>query len=155
MKQKYINILTKYKYTIVDDICEKATNSRLYNFDYREGWTSLASSSTNVQPEYSTSATSNPNKSSTILTEDISEESSSTKSPPDSEDAVSSLVCNTRNEINNILQAPPQASLNKDTIKAPTIEAMLHLLCPCKLKRTVDNDWAWDDTGVNQGKSGM
>ena len=48
MKRNYINILTKYKYSIVDDMCEKANNSSLYSIDYREGWTSSASSSTNL-----------------------------------------------------------------------------------------------------------
>ena len=91
-EKKNINIVTKYKYTIVDDTCEKATNSRLYNFDYREGWKFSASSSNNAQPECYTSATSNPNKPSIILIEDVSEESSFTNSPPDSEDAVSSIT---------------------------------------------------------------
>ena len=48
IKQNYINILTKYKYKIVDDICEIATNSRLYSIDYQERRTSYASSSTNL-----------------------------------------------------------------------------------------------------------
>ena len=136
MKQKCINILTKYKYMIMDDICEKVTNSRLYNYDCKEGWIGSASSSNNVQSECSTSATRNPNELNRIITEDVSEEASFTNSPPDSEDAVSSIV----------------ASLNKETMKLPTIEAMLHYLCPRKLKRTVDNDWAWDNIGVKSRK---
>ena len=51
-KQKYINILTKYKYTIVDDTCEKVTHSRIYDYNYREGWTIVQNIGDNYQGIY-------------------------------------------------------------------------------------------------------
>ena len=150
-KKKYILILKKYYYTVIDDDCDKESTSRLYDKSYRQNWTKLSTDYSKLRYKLKEDR---PHISTANSSHNLEEEGS--------------LSANASNEIaqipfttttpNETVQTPITTTTPNQTAETPitttiphetvTIEQMLHHIYPRKLKRTVKNNWKWDDSEI-------